>query len=319
MRRVLRAPFWTCTAPIGQAQEQLASLDEAGAAKIPPCACPLGRGARFLPLLRQLHRCGGPRGRTFATRGAMPEPCTLREALAHRKITLRLSTGNTLRHLDPATQTCWKSRPKPHARPRPFRCCIRWPCSHRPICWMRLWTLRASNRKRRAPSPDRAGQLLRRRGADALSALSGGRAGTRHDLEALADHFGASIEQVAHRLSTLQRPGAKGVPFYFVRVDQAGTITKRHSATRLQFARFGGACPLWNVHRAFETPGRFLRQLAETPDGVRYFCLALAVSKGRRGVSCARAPLRHRLGMRDRPCGRAGLCRWDGSGARGGV
>ena len=84
---------------------------------------------------------------------------------------------------------------------------------------------------------------------------------------------------MAHRLSTLQRPGAKGIPFYFVRVDQAGTITKRHSATRLQFARFGGACPLWNVHQAFETPGRFLRQLAETPDGVRYLSLARDVSK----------------------------------------
>jgi len=102
---------------------------------------------------------------------------------------------------------------------------------------------------------------------------------TRHDLEQLAEMFGASIEQVAHRLSTLQRPGAKGIPFFFVRVDQAGTITKRHSATRLQFARFGGACPLWNVHRAFETPGRFLRQLAETPDGARYLCLARDVSK----------------------------------------
>lgn len=101
----------------------------------------------------------------------------------------------------------------------------------------------------------------------------------RHDLERLADRFGASIEQVAHRLSTLQRPGLKGIPFFFVRVDQAGTITKRHSATRLQFARFGGACPLWNVYRAFETPGRFLRQLAETPDGVRYLCLARDVSK----------------------------------------
>lgn len=102
---------------------------------------------------------------------------------------------------------------------------------------------------------------------------------TRHDLERLARQFGASIEQVAHRLSTLQRPGAKGIPFFFVRVDQAGTITKRHSATRLQFARFGGACPLWNVHRAFEQPGAFLRQLAETPDGVRYISIARDVSK----------------------------------------
>ena len=111
----------------------------------------------------------------------------------------------------------------------------------------------------------------------------------RHDLEVLAGQFGASIEQVAHRLSTLQRPGSKGIPFFFVRVDQAGTITKRHSATRLQFARFGGACPLWNVHRAFELPGQFLRQLAETPDGVRYISLARDVTKpaGRFG-----APLR---------------------------
>ena len=112
----------------------------------------------------------------------------------------------------------------------------------------------------------------------------------RHDLELLAGHFGASIEQVAHRLSTLQRPGSKGIPFFFVRVDQAGTITKRHSATRLQFARFGGACPLWNVHSAFEMPGRFLRQLAETPDGVRYISLARDITKpaGRFGAPVRR-------------------------------
>jgi predicted transcriptional regulator/transcriptional regulator with XRE-family HTH domain len=111
----------------------------------------------------------------------------------------------------------------------------------------------------------------------------------RHDLEVLALKYGASIEQVAHRLSTMQRSGLKGIPFFFVRVDQAGTITKRHSATKLQFARFGGACPLWNVHRAFETPGRFLRQLAETPDGAQYFCLARDVSKS---AGSFHAPLR---------------------------
>ena len=132
---------------------------------------------------------------------------------------------------------------------------------------------------------------------------------TRHDLERLADLFGASIEQVAHRLSTLQRPGAKGIPFFFVRVDQAGTITKRHSATRLQFARFGGACPLWNVHRAFETPGHFLRQLAETPDGVRYLCLARDVSKP---GGAFLAPVRRYaigLGCEVQHAGAAGLCR----------
>jgi XRE family transcriptional regulator, fatty acid utilization regulator len=102
----------------------------------------------------------------------------------------------------------------------------------------------------------------------------------RHDLELLAARFGASVEQVAHRLSTLQRPGSKGVPVFFARIDRAGNITKRHSAAKLQFARYGAACPLWNVHQAFETPGRIIRQLAETPDGVRYLCVATELTKG---------------------------------------
>ncbi|MCO6187202.1 short-chain fatty acyl-CoA regulator family protein [Rhizobium sp. L1K21] len=105
----------------------------------------------------------------------------------------------------------------------------------------------------------------------------------RHDIELLASRFGASLEQVCHRLSTLQKPGRKGVPVFFARIDRAGNITKRHSAAKLQFARFGAACPLWNAHQAFETPGRIIRQLAETPDGVRYLCLAVQVQKGRHG------------------------------------
>ena len=100
-----------------------------------------------------------------------------------------------------------------------------------------------------------------------------------YDVEQLAFAFGASMEQVGHRLSTMQRPKARGVPFFFARVDAAGTITKRHSATPLQFPRFGGACPLWNVHRAFEEHGRIMRQLAETPDGNRYLCLAWSEEK----------------------------------------
>ncbi len=101
----------------------------------------------------------------------------------------------------------------------------------------------------------------------------------RHDVELLQSRFGASFEQVCHRLSTLQRPGARGVPFYFVRVDMAGNITKRHSATRFHFTRFGGACPLWNVHEAFAQPARILVQLARMPDGVSYICIARTVTK----------------------------------------
>lgn len=112
--------------------------------------------------------------------------------------------------------------------------------------------------------------------------------GYRFDIEQLARVFGASLEQVAHRLSTMQRPRERGVPFFFARVDAAGTITKRHSATALQFARFGGACPLWNVHRAFEAHGQIIRQLAETPDGKQYLCLAWSHEKrlgGYRGTT----------------------------------
>lgn len=105
----------------------------------------------------------------------------------------------------------------------------------------------------------------------------------RHDLDLLSAQFGASLEQICHRLSTLQRPGQKGIPIFFARVDRAGNITKRHSAAKLQFARFGAACPLWNVHQAFEMPGRIIRQLAETPDGVRYLCLATQITKGSGG------------------------------------
>ncbi len=101
----------------------------------------------------------------------------------------------------------------------------------------------------------------------------------RHDVERLCTRFGASLEQVCHRLSTLQRPGEQGVPFYFLKVDAAGNIIKRHSATRFQFARFGGACPLWNVHEAFAAPDRFLVQLAEMPDGLRYLSIARGITK----------------------------------------
>lgn len=117
----------------------------------------------------------------------------------------------------------------------------------------------------------------------------------RHDVEHLGLTFQTSLEQVCHRLSTLQRPGARGVPFYFVRVDQAGNITKRHSATRLQFARFGGTCPLWNVHDAFTRPDKLLVQLAQMPDGARYVCIASGVVK--RSGSYLQPDRRYALGL----------------------
>ena len=117
----------------------------------------------------------------------------------------------------------------------------------------------------------------------------------RHDIDQLAQHFGTSFEQTCHRLSTLQRDGARGVPFFFCRVDMAGNITKRHSATRLQFARFGGACPLWIVHEAVAIPDRILVQLAETPDGLRYVSMAKGLVKP--SGSFTRPPRRYAVAL----------------------
>jgi predicted transcriptional regulator len=100
----------------------------------------------------------------------------------------------------------------------------------------------------------------------------------RYDIERLQARFGTSFEQVCHRLSTLQRRTSPGIPFYFLKIDIAGNVLKRSSATRFQFARFGGPCPLWNVHQAFAQPGQTLVQLAATPEGTTYLCIARTVS-----------------------------------------
>lgn len=102
----------------------------------------------------------------------------------------------------------------------------------------------------------------------------------RYDIERLQSRFATSFEQTCHRLSTLQRPGAPGIPFFFVKTDIAGNVLKRSSATRFQFARFGGPCPLWNVYRAFAHPGQILVQLARTPDQMMYLNIARTVGRG---------------------------------------
>ncbi len=100
-----------------------------------------------------------------------------------------------------------------------------------------------------------------------------------YDVEILAARFGASFEQVAHRLTTLARPTARGVPFFLVRVDAAGNVSKRFSSSRFPFAHSGGTCPLWNVHAAFTEPGRILTQVIELNDGSQWFSIARTVRR----------------------------------------
>ncbi len=99
----------------------------------------------------------------------------------------------------------------------------------------------------------------------------------RYDITVLAQRFEASLEQVCHRLTTLQRPAARGVPFFMIRVDDAGNVSKRHASGRFHLSRHGGTCPLWNLHETFRQPGAILTQRLEMPDGSAFFSIATAV------------------------------------------
>ncbi|HAQ36121.1 MAG: XRE family transcriptional regulator [Maricaulis sp.] len=101
----------------------------------------------------------------------------------------------------------------------------------------------------------------------------------RYDIARLQRRFEAGYEAVCHRLTTLQRPGAEGVPFFMVRVDPAGNVSKRYGGGVLAFARSGGSCPKWTLHEAFRTPERLIPQSFELPDGTRYLSVVKAVSR----------------------------------------
>ncbi|MEU6233925.1 short-chain fatty acyl-CoA regulator family protein [Kitasatospora sp. NPDC047058] len=118
----------------------------------------------------------------------------------------------------------------------------------------------------------------------------------RYDVDLLGARFGVGFETVCHRLSTLQRTGLRGVPFSFLRADRAGNISKRQSATDFHFSRLGGTCPLWTVYEAFSAPGRILTQVAEMPDGKRYFWIARTVTHGGFGHRAPRSEFAVALG-----------------------
>ena len=101
----------------------------------------------------------------------------------------------------------------------------------------------------------------------------------RYDVERLSAFYQVSYETICHRLSTLQRPSMRGVPFSFVRVDRAGNMSKRQSATGFHFSSSGGTCPLWNVYETFANPGKILVQIAQMPDGRNYMWVARTIER----------------------------------------
>jgi predicted transcriptional regulator/transcriptional regulator with XRE-family HTH domain len=102
---------------------------------------------------------------------------------------------------------------------------------------------------------------------------------TRYDLDRLASRFAASPEQVCHRLVSLRRPGAEGVPFAFLRVDPAGNISKRFGLPNLRLPRYGGTCPLWAIYRALQTPSAIVTQRVRLPDGREFLFVARGIQK----------------------------------------
>jgi XRE family transcriptional regulator, fatty acid utilization regulator len=102
---------------------------------------------------------------------------------------------------------------------------------------------------------------------------------SKYDFDHLATRFGVSFEQACHRATTLQRDGAQGVPFFFLRIDKGGNVTKRFNATDFHLAEHGGACPRMDVHLCFRTPGKIVPQFVEMPDKTQYFVIARTVDR----------------------------------------
>ncbi len=102
--------------------------------------------------------------------------------------------------------------------------------------------------------------------------------GTGYDLVLLQRRFGAGFEQVAHRLTTLQRVGQRGLPFFMLRIDRAGQSSKRYAgASASPLAETDRRCPLWQVHHAFARPGTLMPHLVALEDGSRWFTLSRTV------------------------------------------
>jgi predicted transcriptional regulator len=96
----------------------------------------------------------------------------------------------------------------------------------------------------------------------------------RYDIDILRARFNVSFEQVANRLTMLQRPGAVGLPFFLMEIDNAGNRFRRSGAQGYPHAKFGGACPKLNVHAAFAQPGQVLVEQVEMPDGAGFLTIS---------------------------------------------
>lgn len=103
---------------------------------------------------------------------------------------------------------------------------------------------------------------------------------TGYDLPLLQRRFGVSFEQLAHRLTTLQRVGQRGLPFFMARLDRAGQVSKRLAGGSGAALLEGGTqCPLWAIHAASgpEPRAQSLEFIDEDGAASHWFTLAQGV------------------------------------------
>ncbi|MDR3351723.1 MAG: short-chain fatty acyl-CoA regulator family protein [Zoogloeaceae bacterium] len=221
-----------------------------------------------------------------------------------RVLRLEEAEGETLRRFDPEQRVLWLS-PRLHAGQMSFQMATQ-------LAFLEADAALEALVGRARLSSEEARQLLRIGLANYFAGAlilpyrpflaAAERLG--YDIERLAHDFGVGFETVCHRLSTLQREQESGVPFFFVRVDRAGNISKRQSATDFHFSRIGGSCPLWNLYEAFAQPGRILTQLATMPDGRAYLWIARTVRHGHAGYDAPGKTFAIGLGCDIRHAGR---------------
>lgn len=112
---------------------------------------------------------------------------------------------------------------------------------------------------------------------------------TNYDLPVLERRFGVSFEQLAHRLTTLQRVGQRGLPFFMARLDRAGQFSKTFTgASTARFVDSETSCPLWDAHRAFESANELQVQFVALEDGAEREGGWLTIAKSVEGSGAPR-------------------------------
>ena len=128
-----------------------------------------------------------------------------------------------------------------------------------------------------------------------------GAEGSGYDLPLLERRFGVSFEQLAHRLTTLQRVGARGLPFFMLRIDRAGQVSKRYAgASGSPMVDGAIGCARWRIFEAFERPHMLVHDRVMLEDGSRWLSWARNIEGQARDAAATPARFAVVLGLEER-------------------